>query len=62
MNVVEEGDSESGDGDMFSVSSNRDHLIDSWIASSYHVMPNKDWFDTYRLVNSGSVLMGNDAS
>ena len=24
--------------------------------------PNKDWFDTYRLVNSGYVLMGNDAS
>ena len=23
---------------------------------------NKDWFDIYRLVNSGSVLMGNDAS
>ena len=42
MNVVEEGDSERGDGDMFSVSSSRDHLIDSWIASSYHVMPNKD--------------------
>ena len=24
--------------------------------------PNKDWFNTYRSVNSGSVLMGNDAS
>ena len=24
--------------------------------------PNKDWFNTYRLVNFGSVLMGNDAS
>ena len=24
--------------------------------------PNKDWFDTYRLVNYGSVMMGNDAS
>ena len=29
---------------------------------SYHMMPNKDWFDTLRLVNSSSVLMGNDAS
>ena len=24
--------------------------------------PNKDWFNTYKSVNSGSVLMGNDAS
>ena len=24
--------------------------------------PNKDWFHTYRLVNSGFVLMGNDLS
>ena len=24
--------------------------------------PNKDWFNTYKLVNSGSVMMGNDAS
>ena len=31
-------------------------------ACSYHMTPNKDWFDTYRLVNLGSVLMGNDAS
>ena len=29
---------------------------------SYHMTPNKDWFDTCRLVNSGFVLMGNDAS
>ena len=31
-------------------------------ACSYHMTPNKDWFDTYRLVNFGFVLMGNDAS
>ena len=29
---------------------------------SYHMMPNKDWFDTYWLVNSGFFMMGNDAS
>ena len=29
---------------------------------SYHMTPNKDRFDTYRLVNYGSILMGNDAS
>ena len=65
MNVVEEGDSKSGDGDMLSISSNRDHLTNSWIKDStcsYHMTPNKDWFDTYRLVNSGYVLMRNDAS
>ena len=61
-NVIE-GDSESGDGDMISVSSSQHHLTDSWImdsACSYDI--NEDWFDTYMLVNSGSVLMGNDAS
>jgi hypothetical protein len=36
--------------------------VDSWIldlAWSFHVMPNRDWFDTYRSVNSGIVTMGN---
>ena len=50
---------------MLSILSSRDHLTDSWImdsACSYYVTPNKDWFDTYRLVNSSYVLMGNDAS
>ena len=64
-NVVEKGDSESGDGDMLSVSSSGDPLADSWIMDStcsYRMTPNKDWFDTYRLVNSGSILKGNDAS
>ena len=29
---------------------------------SYHMTPNKDWFDAYKLVNSSFVMMGNDAS
>ena len=61
VNVVEEQVSKSSDGDMLSVSSSSEHLMDSWILDStcsFHVTPNKDWFDTYRLVNSGSVLMG----
>jgi len=65
VNVVEEEDLESGDKDMFYVSSSSDHLTDSWILDStcsYHMTPNKNWFDTYRLVNFGSVLRGNDAS
>ena len=64
-NVVTEEDSESGDGDMLSVSSSSDHLTDSWILDStcsYHMTPNKDWFNTYRSVNSGSILMGSDVS
>src|SRR3954468_21500631 len=63
-NIVQE-DSENSDGDMLSVSSSQDHMADSWIldsACSYHMMPNKDWFHTYRSVDSDSVLMGNDAS
>jgi hypothetical protein len=51
-------------GDMLSVASNSEHPIDSWIldsACSFHVMPNKDWFDTYKSVNSGIVTMGNGA-
>ena len=35
-------------------------MTNSWImdsACSYHMTPNKDWFDTYRLVNYGFVLM-----
>ena len=62
--MVEE-DSESGDGDMLSVSSGLDHLTNSWILDStcsYHMTPNKDWFNTYRSVNSSSILMGNDVS
>ena len=31
-------------------------------ACSYHMTPNKGWFDTYKLVNCSYVLMGNDVS
>ena len=37
------------DGDMLSVSSSANRLIDSWIldsACSFHVTPLRDWFDT----------------
>jgi len=61
-NLVEQ---DSDDGDMLSVSATSDHLADSWIldsACSFHVTPNREWFDTYRSVNCGNVRMGNDAS
>jgi hypothetical protein len=62
VNVV--ADSES-DGDMLSVSSSTDGLNNSWLldsACSFHVTPHRNWFDTYRSINCGSVQMGNDAA
>ena len=55
----------NSDGDMLFVSSSANRLIDSWVldsACSFHVTPHRDWFDTYKSVNYGSVLMGNDAT
>uniref|UniRef100_A0A2N9GJC7 Integrase catalytic domain-containing protein n=1 Tax=Fagus sylvatica TaxID=28930 RepID=A0A2N9GJC7_FAGSY len=62
VNVV--ADLES-DGDMLSVSSSTDGLNNSWLldsACSFHVTPHRNWFDTYRSINCGSVRMGNDAT
>uniref|UniRef100_A0A2N9GEX0 Integrase catalytic domain-containing protein n=1 Tax=Fagus sylvatica TaxID=28930 RepID=A0A2N9GEX0_FAGSY len=62
VNVV--ADSES-DGDMLSVSSSTDGLNNSWLldfACSFHVTPHRNWFDTYKSINCGSVRMGNDAA
>jgi hypothetical protein len=59
-----EDNSDDADGDMISVASTSEHLVDSWIldsAYSFHVTPNRDWFDTYKSVNSGIVTMGNGA-
>jgi hypothetical protein len=60
-NVVEE-DSDVADGDMLSVASTSEHLVDSWLldtACSFHVTSNRGWFDTYKSVNYGIVTMGN---
>uniref|UniRef100_A0A2N9HC61 Integrase catalytic domain-containing protein n=1 Tax=Fagus sylvatica TaxID=28930 RepID=A0A2N9HC61_FAGSY len=57
VNVV--ADSES-DGDMLSVSSSTDGLNNSWLldsACSFHMTPHRNWFDTYRSINCGSVRM-----
>jgi hypothetical protein len=62
-NIVEDN-SDHADGDMLSTTSTSEHPMDSWIidlACSFHVMPNIDWFDTYKSVNFGIVTMGNDA-
>ena len=60
-----EDDLDYGEGDMLFVSSTIDNLADSWILNSaflYHMTSYKEWFNTYRLVNFGSILMSNDAS
>jgi hypothetical protein len=57
-----EENSDDVDGDMLFVVSHSEHPMDSWILDStcsFHVMPNRDWFGTYRSVNSGKVIMGN---
>ena len=59
-----EDNSDDADGDMLFVASNSEHSMDSWIldsACSFHMTPNRDWFDIYRSVNFGIVIMGNDA-
>jgi hypothetical protein len=56
-----EDNSDDVDGDMLYVASTSEHPVDSWIldsAYSFHVTPNRDWFDTYRSINSGIVTMG----
>jgi hypothetical protein len=62
-NIVED-DSNATNGDMLYVTSTSEHLVDSWLLDlvcSFHVTSNRDWFDTYMLVNSGIVTMGSDA-
>jgi hypothetical protein len=49
---------------MLFIASNSEHLVDSSIldsACSFHVTPNKDWFDTYKSINSGIANRGNGA-
>ncbi|KAE8683204.1 hypothetical protein F3Y22_tig00111213pilonHSYRG00462 [Hibiscus syriacus] len=49
------------EGDMLSISTTQ--LTDAWILDSgcsYHITPNREWFSTYRLVNSGFVYLGDD--
>ncbi|KAE8674058.1 hypothetical protein F3Y22_tig00111769pilonHSYRG00329 [Hibiscus syriacus] len=61
VNVVEDDNSDCSEGDMFSISTTQ--LTDAWILDSgcsYHITPNREWFSTYRPVNSGSVYLGDD--
>jgi hypothetical protein len=50
---------------VLSVSSSIVSLINSWIldsACSYHMCPNRKWFDTFKSYNAGTMLMNNDAT
>ncbi|KAE8673710.1 hypothetical protein F3Y22_tig00111774pilonHSYRG00047 [Hibiscus syriacus] len=61
VNMVEDENSDCSEGDMLSISTTQ--LTDAWILDSgcsYHIMPNREWFSTYRSVNSGSVYFGDD--
>ncbi|KAE8719673.1 hypothetical protein F3Y22_tig00109926pilonHSYRG00011 [Hibiscus syriacus] len=61
VNVVEDDTSDCSEGDMLSISTTQ--LTDAWILDSgcsYHITPNREWFSTYKPVNSGSVYLGDD--
>ncbi|KAL0650216.1 hypothetical protein Bca4012_092907 [Brassica carinata] len=62
-NIVQKNDDSEGsaDSDMLAVTSG-DHL-DSWIldtGASFHMTPNKGWFETYKVGNMGSVRLADD--
>ncbi|KAL0315376.1 UNVERIFIED_CONTAM: hypothetical protein Sradi_5415800 [Sesamum radiatum] len=60
-NVVQNDDSDCGDGDSLSVSTNQ--YMDACILDSecsYHITSNREWFTSYRSGNSGSVYLGDD--
>ncbi|KAE8712608.1 hypothetical protein F3Y22_tig00110239pilonHSYRG00037 [Hibiscus syriacus] len=61
VNVVEDDNSDYSEGDMPSISTTQ--LMNVWILDSgcsYHITPNREYFLTYRSINSGSVYLGDD--
>ena len=61
MNLVQNEDSNSDfrDRDMLSVSSNL--FMDAWILDStcsYHMIPNREWFISYKSGNFGCTIIG----
>jgi len=64
VSIAEDKSDSDVDADLLSVSSGSNFLSESWILDSgcsYHMCPNKEWFDNYKPCNGGTVLMGNDA-
>jgi hypothetical protein len=65
VNVVDgEFDDNEAYADVLSISLGKNSLIDSWVldsACSYHICPNRMWFNTFKSCNASTVLVGNDA-
>ncbi|XXG45985.1 hypothetical protein AAC387_Pa02g0930 [Persea americana] len=60
---VADGRSDYVSDNALSMIENGIHPKDEWILDSgcfYHMCPNRDWFTTYKEINDGSVLMGNN--
>ena len=60
-NVVQNDDSDFGDGDMLVISTNQ--YVDVWFlnsTASYHMTPDKKWFTSYRSGSFGCVYLGDD--
>jgi hypothetical protein len=63
VGVVERNSEDSGL--ILAVTSSDGCFSDQWVldtACTFHMSPKRDWFTTYELVNSGSILMGNDVA
>ena len=59
--MVQNDDSDFGDGDMLVVSTNQ--YVDVWFlnsTASYHMTPNKEWFTSYRSGSFGTIHLGDD--
>ena len=62
---IADGRSDYDSDNALSVIENGIRPKDEWILDSgcsYHMCPNRDWFITYREINGGSVLMGNNVA
>jgi len=56
---------DGSDHTVLSVSDSVDYSHDAWILDSgcsYHMCPNKDLFASYRSINGGTVLIGNNVA
>ena len=53
----------NSDGELVLVTVSSRQFEDSYIMDSrctYHMCPNRDWFDTFQICSGGTVLMGSD--
>ena len=65
LQMQENGRSDYDSDNALSVIENGIRPKDEWILDSgcsYHMCPNRNWFITYREINGGNVLMGNNVA